>query len=695
MFINELAEPTLLVIYPGRFQPFHKGHHAVYNWLTGKFGRNNVFITTSNKTDNLKSPFSFAEKAYFMQLTGVPADRIVQATSPYQIDSVLASGQVTVQNPDNTVVIFAVSEKDMAEDPRFSFAPKKDGTESFFQQLKDIKDTKSMKQHGYIMTVPTFDFAVLGKPATSASEIRAQYKVADEKTRQAIVKDLFGRYTAEAEQIMNSKLAPAPAPTGTQPVAEDAAGVGVVKGGRDPRYVMATTGDQNDVNASTPKKNLKAFNLAEEDIEETIRKLGSQYRLYSGKGKNLGTFPTRAGAEKHEREVQYFKHANEGVAEAWSQKYKSSINCSHPRGFSQKAHCAGKKKQDESVAMEMVCESCGMCETHGNVTEIKKGQKDSNGVTKCWPGKHAEGTKKGQNGGQVRNCVPNEGVAETKHQPQWTVEQHTNGHHNAFYIVRGHDRPREVWKDAQGRSDFKNRAAAEAKTAELNRQGMTEGKELAKKVKIVQGPDAGKTGWIREIKHGAFKGAAKSYYIDLDDGGQANNVPGTALRLVKDPAVAEGSLKEFAPVGSNDGNDGFSDDTLKLLAAQWYNGDEDPKVEQTLLAAGWEIGQDEGYDDEPGVFVVQAGDINGNSYMSWPADELRQGVAENWGEPLTGWHVVYARTGNKVSGTPNFDSRDSAQKYLMTKMSANHHNYRVAHADNLGTSAPTPMGGYL
>ena len=38
------------------------------------------------------------------------------------------------------------------------------------------------------------------------------------------------------------------------------------------------------------------------------------YRLYSrkqdpktGKRKNLGTFKTRAAAEKHEREVQYFK----------------------------------------------------------------------------------------------------------------------------------------------------------------------------------------------------------------------------------------------------------------------------------------------------------------------------------------------------------------------------------------------------
>jgi hypothetical protein len=48
---------------------------------------------------------------------------------------------------------------------------------------------------------------------------------------------------------------------------------------------------------------------------DMIRKLKSgKYRLYSkkkdaktGKRKNLGTFDTRAAAEKHERAVQYFK----------------------------------------------------------------------------------------------------------------------------------------------------------------------------------------------------------------------------------------------------------------------------------------------------------------------------------------------------------------------------------------------------
>ena len=49
-------------------------------------------------------------------------------------------------------------------------------------------------------------------------------------------------------------------------------------------------------------------------IDETIRKINNQYRLLSKKGKNLGTFDTKAGAEKHEREVQYFKH--KGMSEA-------------------------------------------------------------------------------------------------------------------------------------------------------------------------------------------------------------------------------------------------------------------------------------------------------------------------------------------------------------------------------------------
>src|SRR2546421_2064480 len=63
-------------------------------------------------------------------------------------------------------------------------------------------------------------------------------------------------------------------------------------------------------------KNFPAYKQTDGRRVAMIRKLKSgKYRLYSskkdpktGKRKNLGTFDTRAAAEKHEHAVQYFKH---------------------------------------------------------------------------------------------------------------------------------------------------------------------------------------------------------------------------------------------------------------------------------------------------------------------------------------------------------------------------------------------------
>jgi len=37
------------------------------------------------------------------------------------------------------------------------------------------------------------------------------------------------------------------------------------------------------------------------------------------------------------------------IEEEWSDKYKSSINCKNPKGFSQRAHCQGRKKKNEEI----------------------------------------------------------------------------------------------------------------------------------------------------------------------------------------------------------------------------------------------------------------------------------------------------------------------------------------------------------
>ena len=48
-----------------------------------------------------------------------------------------------------------------------------------------------------------------------------------------------------------------------------------------------------------------------EDVYENIVKVKGGYELKSKtSGKNLGKYPTRAGAEKREQQVQYFKHAD-------------------------------------------------------------------------------------------------------------------------------------------------------------------------------------------------------------------------------------------------------------------------------------------------------------------------------------------------------------------------------------------------
>jgi hypothetical protein len=45
-------------------------------------------------------------------------------------------------------------------------------------------------------------------------------------------------------------------------------------------------------------------------------------------------------------------HEQDEVSEEWSEKYKKSIDCSHPKGFSQRAHCQGRKKVKKEETKE-------------------------------------------------------------------------------------------------------------------------------------------------------------------------------------------------------------------------------------------------------------------------------------------------------------------------------------------------------
>ena len=193
----------VIVIYPGRFHPFHKGHKGVYDLLNSKF--KNVYVATSDKVEPGRSPFNFEEKVEIMSMLGIEPSNILKVKQTY-------NGNEYMSRFNNSYgLIFAVSEKDMDDDPRFNFPSsgqslKKDGTPAYLQKFTRIEDVEDMTKHGYVMTVPTTSFKVAGHDVNSASQIRnllGSDNVDDAK--QAFV-DLYDKYNETVFNMIRNKL---------------------------------------------------------------------------------------------------------------------------------------------------------------------------------------------------------------------------------------------------------------------------------------------------------------------------------------------------------------------------------------------------------------------------------------------------------------------------------------------------------
>jgi len=102
---------------------------------------------------------------------------------------------------------------------------------------------------------------------------------------------------------------------------------------------------------------------------------------------------------------------------SWSDKYKRSIDCSNPKGFSQKAHCAGRKKKSLKEAgrpysakymKELLKAGQGKTADTVNVKIPKSGHfMDEETLKKeaCWDSHKQVGFKM-KKGKRVPNCVP-------------------------------------------------------------------------------------------------------------------------------------------------------------------------------------------------------------------------------------------------------------------------------------------------
>lgn len=195
-----------LVIYPGRFHPFHRGHKTSYDYLTQKYGEDSVYIATSDVQDPVTSPFSYADKVEMTAKLGIPAGHVVRVKNPYQAQEI--TNNLSDEEKANTVLIFALSEKDMQEgSARFRFGPKKNGEPSYLQPMPaNKKKLQPMTKHGYVDITPTVNFKIRGEDANSASVIRKMYREGNDNDRNQIIHDLYGVVDPELKAMFDRRL---------------------------------------------------------------------------------------------------------------------------------------------------------------------------------------------------------------------------------------------------------------------------------------------------------------------------------------------------------------------------------------------------------------------------------------------------------------------------------------------------------
>ncbi len=187
---------TILMVYPGRFQPMGKHHAGVYRELAKRFGEDKTFIVTSNKVKLPKSPLDFSEKLQVMKKHGI--ENVVQVRNPYKAEELTSQ-----YDPERTAILFAVGKKDMMESPRFRVGKKRNGEPSYFQYYDANKNNlKPLSEHGYLYVAPHISLEVPGFGEMSGTTIRKALADADEKT----FKDIMGFFDPEIYSMLKDKF---------------------------------------------------------------------------------------------------------------------------------------------------------------------------------------------------------------------------------------------------------------------------------------------------------------------------------------------------------------------------------------------------------------------------------------------------------------------------------------------------------
>ena len=191
---EDQKDMTVVAVFSGRFQPFHRGHYQVYEHLRNRFGRNNTYIGTSNKVDPPRSPFTFDQKKKIItSLFDVPHENVVEVKNPYGPKEILDQ-----YDPETTAYVSAVSEKDKGRllgSDYFNEYPPEDG------ELIGYRDG------GYVYTTPMAGFTFRGDEI-SGTRVREAFRTDDipEQEKKDFFRYIYGTFNQEIYDLMTKRL---------------------------------------------------------------------------------------------------------------------------------------------------------------------------------------------------------------------------------------------------------------------------------------------------------------------------------------------------------------------------------------------------------------------------------------------------------------------------------------------------------
>ena len=110
-----------------------------------------------------------------------------------------------------------------------------------------------------------------------------------------------------------------------------------------------------------PKGTIKGLKFATvKDATKSVSKIKSSGKSHAHKIQAAVAMEQRARemgksaqAAVYRKFINQMKKKTKAKNEGWSKKYKKSIDCNNPKGFSQKAHCAGRKKREVKEQKEV------------------------------------------------------------------------------------------------------------------------------------------------------------------------------------------------------------------------------------------------------------------------------------------------------------------------------------------------------